>query len=133
MQAVPIYQNVAVSGSLRGAKCLSVTHIIRDCQQVRRVALSVATSTHHLPHHHHAEARPVPHLTPCPERDSNPHGNYFPRDFKSLASTDFATRASVPKIPQHNKFHKLDPCIPIFRHHALADGNPDLYVRVSDW
>ena len=29
----------------------------------------------------------------CPEPDSNRHGWLKPRDFKSLASTDFATRA----------------------------------------
>ena len=29
----------------------------------------------------------------CPEPDSNRHGQLRPRDFKSLASTDFATRA----------------------------------------
>ena len=29
----------------------------------------------------------------CPGPESNRHGRYQPRDFKSLASTNFATRA----------------------------------------
>ena len=35
---------------------------------------------------------PMMELT-CPGPDSNRHGRLKPRDFKSLASTDFATRA----------------------------------------
>ena len=31
----------------------------------------------------------------CPEPDSNRHDRYRSRDFKSLASTDFATRAQI--------------------------------------
>ena len=30
----------------------------------------------------------------CRERDSNPHGHFWPRDFKSLVSTNFTTSAS---------------------------------------
>lgn len=35
----------------------------------------------------------------CPGRGSNPHGGFPPRDFKSLASADFATRASGGQGP----------------------------------
>ena len=29
----------------------------------------------------------------CRERDSNPHSHYWPRDFKSLVSTNSTTKA----------------------------------------
>lgn len=31
----------------------------------------------------------------CRERDSNPHSHYWPRDFKSLVSTDSTIRAAI--------------------------------------
>ncbi len=33
--------------------------------------------------------------TPCRERDSNPHGHHWPRDFKSLVSTNSTIAASM--------------------------------------
>ena len=34
----------------------------------------------------------------CPGPESNRHGRFQPRDFKSLASTNFATRAAMRMI-----------------------------------
>ena len=34
----------------------------------------------------------------CRERDSNPHGHHWPRDFKSLVSTNSTIAASLSKI-----------------------------------
>ena len=42
----------------------------------------------------------------CPGQDSNLHGDRSPRDFKSLASTDFATRALESNISEQVWFRK---------------------------
>src|SRR5439155_24051918 len=39
-------------------------------------------------------------VTACRGQDSNLHGSRLPRDFKSLASTDFATPARINIAPQ---------------------------------
>ena len=41
---------------------------------------------------------PMPAGLKCSGRDSNSDGNRFPRDFKSHASTSFATRAGAQKF-----------------------------------
>lgn len=39
----------------------------------------------------------------CRERDSNPHSHYWPRDFKSLVSTDSTIRATSVPIASRSK------------------------------
>ncbi|GEM_PF-439235 len=45
----------------------------------------------------------------CRERDSNPHGHHWPRDFKSLVSTNSTIAASVCFSGAENGTRTRDP------------------------
>ena len=45
----------------------------------------------------------------CRERDSNPHGHHWPRDFKSLVSTNSTIAASVCVCGAENGTRTRDP------------------------
>ena len=56
----------------------------------------------------------------CRERDSNPHGHFWPRDFKSLVSTNSTIAAAVANRPvvtiALQRYHNLSNKTSVFTH-----------------
>ena len=59
----------------------------------------------------------------CGRRDSNPHSQW-PRDFKSLASTGFATSASLQSMQFQGRRRSLDASSPTRRGRAIGSEKP---------
>ena len=50
----------------------------------------------------------------CRERDSNPHSHYWPRDFKSLVSTNSTIAANIAHSMRSAKLMLIAECRKLF-------------------
>ena len=63
----------------------------------------------------------------CRERDSNPHSHFWPRDFKSLVSTNSTIAASF--LQYRSRFYGLPHSISVSRRTRPAASGLQLYCK----